>query len=191
MRKYLSLEVKGSILRNIRKTFFGKYKRFFWEWSFIFWAGNCFWKIIKNFFIFLIPRNVRIFFLFWKKYKSFLSLGLEISITWNIRKQFFLFVWGNIFFSVFSECFFLFFKLCKFLLKYEKLFKLWNRRFHFLKYKKNFFLRKHNFYQLFKCGFFIFQTLQVPSWNMRSYLSFELERSISWNIIMDQIFGTK
>ena len=35
MRKYLSLGVQSSILQNIRKTFFRKYKNFFWEWFFI------------------------------------------------------------------------------------------------------------------------------------------------------------
>ena len=74
-------------------------------------------------------------FFFWKKYKEFLSFGLESSISRNMT-------------NVFKVCFFHFFSSESSLLKYKKLSNLGARKFQFLKYTKFFLVDFLNFFEL-------------------------------------------
>ena len=90
---------------------------------------------------------------------SFLSLGIESSIPWNIRKTFFWKVcfWKNMrnllilevqsSTSQITRNFSFFWKKCQAYLI------LGARKFHFLKYKKNVYWRKYN--KVFRNGFFL------------------------------------
>ena len=75
---------------------------------------------------------------------SFLSLGLENSVSQNIRSSF-----KNFRFPKYNK------KL--FLRKYKKVFNLGAKKFYFLKYKKNLFFRKCK--KFVKSGFFYFLNL--------------------------------
>ena len=91
--------LESSNSENIRKTFCF----FFWE------KIRNFFRIYFFFFCFFVFSSLENVWkyeenVFWGKYKVFLSLGLESSISQNIRKNFF---WKNI--KIFSEWIFLIF----------------------------------------------------------------------------------
>ena len=126
------MRLEISILRNIRKTFFGKKSKPFYFSS----SERSLLKCKKIFFGKNMRHFSRVSFLNFQaqnvpswNVKSFLCLGQESSISQNIRKTFLL-------------------------EKYKKVFNLGTRKFQFPKYKSL-------FKKCLKSGFFIYFIFQA------------------------------
>ena len=128
--------------------------------------GKLFWRNIRNFwFPSLQVPSLNIRKKFKKKYNSFLSLGLESSISRNIR-------------HFFRVSLFLFFKPRNFS---PEIFNLGARKFCLPKYKKIFFWK--NVRNFFRVDFFYFSSLGWKVCQVAPYST-----TIIWIFISKRLF---